>query len=80
MPAPKSSVVAKRRASVGGFIAAVNAGKRAPDDPAYLDAKAELRVAVAKDAVKKCLEGWPSLTDKQIEDIAALLRAGRSAS
>lgn len=76
MPAPRFPVVARRRASVAGFTTAVNAGKRAADDLEVLTAKAELRVAVAEDAIAKCLEGWPPLTDSQIDRIGAVLRSG----
>jgi hypothetical protein len=74
MPAPRSPVVARRRASVAGFTTAINAGRRRADDAAYLDAKRELRIAVLEDAIAKCIDGWPPLTDAQVARIGTLLR------
>jgi hypothetical protein len=52
---------------------------RAPDDPEYVDAQRQFRTARLAEYVAEVVAKAPPLTDEQLEQVAALLRAGRSA-
>jgi hypothetical protein len=66
-----SSATAHHRARIAAL-----SRDRGPDDPDLIDARRSLRAARLEEHVDKVLAGWPSLTDAQLDRIAALLRAG----
>jgi hypothetical protein len=51
---------------------------REPDDPEIIEARRALRAQRISDYLDKALDGWPELTEKQLDDIAALLRLART--
>ncbi len=67
------------RGQVAGLTRAVNNGERPPDDPALTDARQNLAAARLTERVKEIIEDWPPLSDEQVNDIVALLRAGKQA-
>lgn len=50
---------------------------RAPDDPELVANRRALMEATLTRHVRKVVDGWPKLTDEQIDRIVGLLRAGR---
>jgi hypothetical protein len=62
-----------------GRRAGLHKGKgknRAADDPVMVEAERDLEAAKLAAYVKKVVDGWPKLTDEQLDNIAGLLRAG----
>ncbi|MGO9382398.1 MAG: hypothetical protein ACLP4W_09945 [Mycobacterium sp.] len=49
---------------------------RDPDDPELVEARRSLRASRLEEHVAKVVDGWPPLTDEQLDNVAALLRAG----
>jgi hypothetical protein len=66
-----SSATAHHRARIAAL-----SRDRAPDDPEIVEARRSLRAQRLQEHVKKVIDGWPKLTDAQLDDVAALLRVG----
>lgn len=64
------------RARIASLTRAIRAGERPADDPELEDARRNLRAERLAEHVKKVVDGWPKLTDAQLNDVAALLRIG----
>jgi hypothetical protein len=47
-----------------------------PDDPKLTELRRDIKAERLAEHVKKVVDGWPKLTDAQLNDVAALLRVG----
>lgn len=75
LPWRAEMVWTKERARVAALTRGVRAGERTQ---AELDeARRAFRAARVEEYVDRIVEDWPTLSDEQLERIAALLRAGR---
>jgi hypothetical protein len=70
------SEVSQARGRVAGLGRTIKTGERQPDDPDYIEACRDLNAANLKAAVLKALAKAPPPSDRQLDAIAALLRAG----
>jgi hypothetical protein len=64
------------RARVAALERGIRAGERPADDPALIEARRNLRALRLEAHVTKIVDGWPPLSQEQIESVVALLRAG----
>jgi hypothetical protein len=65
------------RGQVAALSRMAHNGERPPDDPALTEARRNLAAARLTERVKEIIENWPPLSAEQVNDIAALLRAGK---
>jgi hypothetical protein len=64
------------RARIAALRRGIRAGERSADDPALTEAYRNLRAGRLAEHTAKIVGGWPPLTEAQIEDVIAILRAG----
>jgi hypothetical protein len=53
---------------------------RPPDDPELVKARRKLRGLRLAEMTAEVLNGWPPLTEQQIENVVAILHAGAGAA
>jgi hypothetical protein len=57
-------------------VVAALARHRPANDPELVKARSKLRGIRAGEIAAELIAGWPPLTDQQVEDVVAILRAG----
>jgi hypothetical protein len=67
------------RARIAALKRGIRAGERPANDPALTEAYRNLRALRLEEHVAEILAGWPRLTDSQIYNVVAILRAGQGA-
>lgn len=64
------------RAKNAALTRAIRAGERPADDPELVEARQGLAFERLREQAEQIVAEFPRLTDQQIENIVALLRAG----
>jgi hypothetical protein len=71
-----SPAKAHHRAKIAALTRAVRAGERQPGDNELIEARRSLAFERLREQAEQIVADWPALTEQQIENVVAILRAG----
>lgn len=75
-----SPAKAHHRAKIAALTRAIRAGERQPDDVELLEARRSLAFERLREQAEQIVTDWPPLTEQQIDNVVAILRAGQGAA
>lgn len=76
---PISAEMARARGKKAALDRCIKNGERQPDDPEYIAAQRDLKTAKLASYIERLIATEPSLTNAQLETLAALFNPRRSA-